>query len=91
MNWNRKPIRPPKDPARPNKLLVTGLVELQAALARADQLVKRNGVWEHGARGEYTVRAMNHLGTSANSSLNGHYELELTWHEPQPLEQSELL
>jgi len=83
MNWNRKPVRPPQDPKRPTTLVVKGLAELQAAVARADQLVKRNGVWEHGRRGEYRINAMIHLGAVTSNNKNGRYELELTWHEPK--------
>lgn len=81
MNWNRKPIRQPQDPNRPTKLVVRGLAELQAAVKRADQLVKVNGRWEHDTPGEYRINAMTHLGTMVNSGQHGHYELELTWHE----------
>jgi len=83
MNWNRKPIRPPQDPKRPATLVVKGLAELQAAVKRADQLVKHNGEWKRGKPGDYCINALIHLGSATASNKNGRYELELTWHEPK--------
>jgi hypothetical protein len=92
VNWNRKPIRPPKDPNCPNKLRVAGLQEFQNAVAKADEVVKVNGVWEFGKRGAYTIISVTTFGpTTGNGGRNGEYELQLSWHEPLPLEQGKLL
>jgi hypothetical protein len=92
VNWNRKPVKPPQDPNRPKKLMVHGLQEFQNAVVNADEVVKVNGVWERGKRGKYTIVSVTPFGPgTGNGGRKGRYELELSWHEPLPLEQSELL
>lgn len=72
--------------------MVHGLQEFQNAVAAANEVVKRNGVWEWGKRGKYTITSVTTFGPfTGNGGQNGHYELELTWHEPLPLEQPNLL
>lgn len=65
------------------------MVELEVAVAAADQIVKINGKWEWGKRGKYRIIAMNVMGPrTGNGGRNGEYELELSWHE---LEQPKLI
>lgn len=82
MNWNRKPVKQPKDPNRPNKIKVTGLAEFKTVVARADQLEKRNGVWELKERGDYKILSITTFGPgTGNGGRHGTYEMEVSWHD----------
>lgn len=74
MNFDRKPIRPAGDPARPASVLCRSLAELRATLARGDRLEKAGGRWVEAARGEYFVRAME-------AERLGVWRLHLEWHQ----------